>query len=55
MNTGETRIDNERMIKWNIYERLPTQNTKRSGVAVTVTSSRFLLWILVFTFCCCFV
>jgi len=31
MNTGETRIENERMIKWDIYERLPTQNTKDQG------------------------
>ena len=55
MNTGRTRMDNENRIRRNIHEGLPTQNTKVQGVAVTVTSSRFLLQILSFILRCCFV
>ena len=50
MNTGRTRMNNDRMIR-EILRKITNSNT-RSGVVVTMISLRFLIWILVFTFGC---
>ena len=50
MNTGRTRMKNDRMIR-KIFRKITNSNT-RSGVVITMISSRFLIWILVFTFGC---
>ena len=38
-----------------IFRKITNSKYKRSGIAATMISLRFLLWILVFTLCCCFI
>jgi len=51
MNTGGTRMENEKMIR-EIFRMITNSKYERSGLVVTMISLRFLIWILIFTFCC---